>query len=168
MKPCAGQLLFCIFSGCGSRARQISFVGALIRPPTILICWPLGPIVTSAPRSHALSLLLPGTWVGLFRFGFSRLFEFPTLACVPRRESRSASSQEFLQQRRATHSIFRTLGSTVLPSCTWRQTEMEANPTQDQPVQAASTAGGNQLWLSRQSVLVPTFSTQQHHPTAHQ
>ena len=164
MKPCVGQLLFCIFPVVDrERARQISCVGGFRSAPN--------ETDLPAPRAHRyVSIPIPPTRtrVRLSRFGFSRLFEFPTLACFPQRESRSASSQEFLQQRRATHSFDRTLGSTVFPSCTWRQTEMEANLTQDQPMPVASTAGDNQLWLSWQGLWVPAFFTQQHDPTPHQ
>src|SRR3981189_2606630 len=45
------------------------------------------------------------------RFGFSRLFELSTLFSLPLAGISYASSQEFIQQGRATHSVVRFRGS---------------------------------------------------------
>ena len=138
MKPCVGQLLFCLLSGgesTASEARQFRW-GLSLCPQRNCLAGPSGQSLCQPPIPPTW------TWVGLSRFGFSRLFELPTLFSLPSAGISCASSQEFIQQGRVTHSFDPI--SWIRPcfrAARGAKAEAEANPTQDQPVSSSLNRG---------------------------
>ena len=78
------------------------------------------------PWCYSWSLLLSSSrgGSGVSRFGFRRLFEFPTLIAFPRRRSFSASSHMFIQEGCVAYSIVRPRGSDRISKLTQRQSRI--------------------------------------------
>jgi hypothetical protein len=69
---------------------------------------------------------------GVSRFGFSRLFELSTPFSLPSAGISCASSQEFIQQGRAAHSIYRSRGSDGVSELhAAPKPKRQSNPTPD-------------------------------------
>ena len=103
------------------------------------------------------------------RFGFSRLFELSTPFSLPSAGISCASSQEFIQQGRAAHSILRSRGSDRVSELhAAPKPKRQVNPTPGPSLVYRSHGNGNAGRLPDHGLLVPRFLAQEHHPTTHQ
>src|SRR6187401_158244 len=103
------------------------------------------------------------------RFGFSRLFELPTPFSLPSAGISCASSQEFIQQGRAAHSIVRSRGSDRVSELhAAPKPKRQVNPTPGPSLVYSSHGNSDAGRLPDHGLLVPRFLTQQHHPATYQ